>query len=88
VKTASSKRHHILFAAGNKKRVAFGRQLFQPETVTVEQQTAVQKTDFRLRAIDFDMLFYANNYLSKSLVFRKIVVPLSSGFMQTEGSQR
>jgi hypothetical protein len=31
---------------------------------------------------------YANNYLSKSLVFQKIIVPLHPSFMQTKAGQR
>jgi hypothetical protein len=55
MKTVCRKRHHILFPAGNKQGVTFGRQLFQSKTVTVEQIASVQETDAGKRAVDFHM---------------------------------
>ena len=44
-------RQHVLFPARQEQRVAFGRQLFQPETIIISRMTAVHEPYFRFRAV-------------------------------------
>jgi len=57
VKAFCDQRQNIFFASCYEKRIAFGGQLFQTETVIVRYISAVQKTDFGKRTIDFYVPF-------------------------------
>ena len=52
METVRRQRQHVFFSARQEQRVAFGRQFFQPETIVLARMTAIDKTDFRFRAVN------------------------------------